>query len=178
MFHTIFQLARSAFFRYKMLLKFTMWYSIFKIYKENLANDLLSLNKIKIFIFPFIVSASVEVFLRLLQKEYQWSTNSLKEVLKKLNKDDVTSVKLLASCWSDVQAYFPLGIKRMVEKELRQRNMISWERQRHGSMIIGFSKISKHRTPKLLQSSMTLCQSTSTLFILFITRGIFVSHVK
>ena len=74
---------------------------------------------------PFTVSASVEVFLRLLQKDYQWSTNGLKEVLKKLFKDDVTSVKLLASCWSDVQAHFPLGMKGMVENELRRRNMIS-----------------------------------------------------
>ena len=74
---------------------------------------------------PFTVSASVEVFLRLLQKDYQWSTNGLKEVLNKLSKDDVISVKLLARCRSDVQTHFPLGMKRIVEKELRRRNMIS-----------------------------------------------------
>ena len=70
------------------------------------------------------VSASVEVFLRLLQKQYQWSTNSLKEVLNKLSKDDVTSVKLLSMCWRDVQDKFPFGMKKMVEKELRNRGMI------------------------------------------------------
>ena len=79
---------------------------------------------IRIFIFHLTVSASVEVFLRLLQKEYQWGTNSLKDVLNKLSKDDVTNVKLLAMCWSDVQAYFPFGMRKMVEKELKNRNMI------------------------------------------------------
>ena len=74
-----------------------------------------------------IFSASVEVFLRHLQNEHKgnhWSTSSLKEVLNKLTKDDVTSVRLLAMCWSDVQAHFPLGMKKTVEKELRSRNMI------------------------------------------------------
>ena len=74
-----------------------------------------------------IFSASVEVFLRHLQNEHKgnhWSTSSLKEVLNKLTKDDVTSVRLLAMCWSDVQAHFPLGMKTTVEKELKSRNMI------------------------------------------------------
>ena len=48
----------------------------------------------------------------------------MKEVLNKLTKDDVTSVRLLAMCWSDVQAHFPLGMKKTVEKELKSRNMI------------------------------------------------------
>ena len=74
-----------------------------------------------------IFSASVEVFLRHLQNEHKgnhWSTSSLKEVLNKLTKDDVTNVRLLAMCWSDVQAHFPLGMKKTVEKELKSRNMI------------------------------------------------------
>ena len=74
-----------------------------------------------------IFSAPVEVFLRHLQNEHKgnhWSTSSLKEVLNKLTKDDVTSVRLLAMCWSDVQAHFPLGMKKTVEKELKSRNMI------------------------------------------------------
>ena len=74
-----------------------------------------------------IFSAPVEVFLRHLQNERKgnhWSASSLKEVLNKLTKDDVTSVRLLAMCWSDVQAHFPLVMKKTVEKELRSRSMI------------------------------------------------------
>ena len=78
-------------------------------------------------LFSLLFSASVENFLHHLQKEYQeifWSATSLKKVLNKLSEDDVTSVRLLAKCWRDVQAHFPLGMKKMVEKELRNRNMI------------------------------------------------------
>ena len=48
----------------------------------------------------------------------------MKAVVNKLSKVDVTTVSLLAMCWRDVQAYFPLGMKKMVEKELKNRNMI------------------------------------------------------
>ena len=74
-----------------------------------------------------ILSESVEVFLCNLGKEHMqnhWSTSSSKEVLNKLTKDDVTNVRLLAMCWSDVQAHFPLGMKKTAEKELKSRNMI------------------------------------------------------
>ena len=64
------------------------------------------------------------MFLRFLQNEYQWGSNSVKAVLNELSKNDVTSVGLLAMCWSDVQAHFPFGMRRMVEKELKNRNMI------------------------------------------------------
>ena len=67
----------------------------------------------------------MEVFLRFLQKKYQCSSNSVKEVVKKLSEDDVTSVRLLAECWRDVQAHFTVGMKTMVEKELRNRGMIA-----------------------------------------------------
>ena len=73
-------------------------------------------------IFP---TASVEVFLRFLQKEYQWSTNSIMTASSKLAKDDITSVKLLAMSWSEVRHHFPAGMSRMIEKELRKRGMIS-----------------------------------------------------
>ena len=52
----------------------------------------------------------------------------MKEVFKKLSKDDVTTISLLGMCWSDVQAHFPTAMRRMVEKELKRRNMISQER--------------------------------------------------
>ena len=64
------------------------------------------------------------MFLRFLQNEYQWGSNSVKAVLNELSKADVTCVSLLAMCWSDVQAHFPFGMRRMVEKELKNRNMI------------------------------------------------------
>ena len=76
------------------------------------------------FPFLFLCAASVEVFLRFLQKEYQWATNSIKTVSSQLAKDDITSVKLLAMCWSDVRKRFPAGMSRMIEKELRKRDMI------------------------------------------------------
>ena len=41
--------------------------------------------------------------------ENHWNARSSKEVLNKLTKDDVTNVRLLAMCWSDVEAHFPLG---------------------------------------------------------------------
>ena len=73
-------------------------------------------------IFPTV---SVEVFLRFLQKEYQWSTNSIMAASSKLAKDDITSVKLLAMSWSEVRHHFSVGMSRMIEKELRKRGMIS-----------------------------------------------------
>ena len=74
---------------------------------------------------PFCFLASVDVFLRFLQKDYQWSSDSVKEVVKKLSEEDVTSVGLLAKCWGDVQAHFTVGMKKVVEKELRNRGMIT-----------------------------------------------------
>ena len=56
--------------------------------------------------------------------ENHWNARSSKEVLNKLTKDDVTNVRLLAMCWSVVEAHFPLGMKKTVEKELKSRNMI------------------------------------------------------
>lgn len=73
---------------------------------------------------PDSADASVDVFLRFLQKEYQWSSGSVKTVVNQLSKDDVTSVKLLATCWEDVQGHFSFGMKKMVEKELRNRGLI------------------------------------------------------
>ena len=49
----------------------------------------------------------------------------MKVVVKKLSEDDVTSVRLLAECWTDVQAHFSFGMKKMVEKEVRNRGMIA-----------------------------------------------------
>lgn len=49
----------------------------------------------------------------------------MKEVVNNLSKVDVTTVSLLTTCWSDVQAHFPFGMKKMVEKELKNRNMIT-----------------------------------------------------
>ena len=72
----------------------------------------------------FSFSASVEVFLRFLQKEYQWSTNSVKAISSRLSKDDITSVRLLAMCWKEAQDSFPIGMRKMIEKELRKRNMV------------------------------------------------------
>ena len=69
-------------------------------------------------------SASVEVFLRFLQKEYQWSTNSVKTISSQLAKDDITSVRLLAMCWKETQERFPIGMRKMIDKELRKRDMI------------------------------------------------------
>ena len=51
----------------------------------------------------------------------------MKEVFKKLSKDDVTTISLLGMYWNDVQAHFPPGMRRMVEKELKRRGMISQE---------------------------------------------------
>ena len=67
----------------------------------------------------------MEVFLRFLQKEYQWGNNSVREAVSKLSKDDVTTVKLLAMCWKDVRNYFVLGMRAMIEKELKNRGLIS-----------------------------------------------------
>lgn len=78
--------------------------------------------KYVLFFLPF--SASVEVFLRFLQKEYQWSTNSVKTISSQLAKDDITSVGLLAMCWKEAQERFPIGMRRMIDKELRKRDMI------------------------------------------------------
>lgn len=66
----------------------------------------------------------MEVFLRFLQKEYQWSSNSVKKISSQLAGDDITSVRLLAMCWRDAQERFPIGMRRMIEKELRKREMI------------------------------------------------------
>ena len=49
----------------------------------------------------------------------------MKAVVNNLSKVDVTTVSLLATCWSDVQAHFPIGMKKMLEKEVKNRNMIS-----------------------------------------------------
>lgn len=78
--------------------------------------------KYVLFFLPF--SASVEVFLCFLQKEYQWSTNSVKTISSQLAKDDITSVGLLAMCWKEAQERFPIGMRRMIDKELRKRDMI------------------------------------------------------
>lgn len=48
----------------------------------------------------------------------------MKAVVNQLSKDDVTSVRLLATCWEDVQGHFSFGMKKMVEKELRNRGLI------------------------------------------------------
>ncbi|XP_068685963.1 uncharacterized protein [Montipora foliosa] len=74
---------------------------------------------------PDSTDASVEVFLRFLQKEYQWSSNSVREAVNKLSKDDVTTVKLLAMCWKEVRNYFVVGMRAMIEKELKNRGLIS-----------------------------------------------------
>ncbi|XP_068732112.1 inner centromere protein A-like [Montipora capricornis] len=74
---------------------------------------------------PDSADASVEVFLRFLQKEYQWSSNSVREAVSKLSRDDVTTVKLLAMCWKDVRNYFVVGMRAMIEKELKNRGLIS-----------------------------------------------------
>lgn len=74
---------------------------------------------------PDSADASVEVFLRFLQKEYQWSTNSVKAISSQLAKDDITSVRLLAMCWKEAQERFPIGMRKMIDKELRKRDMIS-----------------------------------------------------
>ncbi|KAL9963921.1 hypothetical protein ACROYT_G027477 [Oculina patagonica] len=73
---------------------------------------------------PDSADASVEVFLRFLQKEYQWSTNSVKTISSKLAGDDITSVRLLSMCWRDSQTHFPIGMRKMIDKELRKRGMI------------------------------------------------------
>lgn len=73
---------------------------------------------------PDSEDASVEVFLRFLQKEYQWSTNSVKTISSQLAKDDITSVKLLAVCWKEAQERFPIGMRKMIDKELRKLDMI------------------------------------------------------
>jgi len=73
---------------------------------------------------PDSQEASVEVFLRFLQKEYQWSTNSVKTISSQLAKDDITSVRLLAMCWKEAQERFPIGMRKMIDKELRKRDMI------------------------------------------------------
>ena len=89
----------------------------------------ISISKVKSLCF-LSFSASVEVFLRFLQKEYQWSTNSVKTISSQLAKDDITSVRLLAMCWRGMQERFPIGMRKMIDKELRKRDMISWTR--HG----------------------------------------------
>ncbi|KAJ7392864.1 hypothetical protein OS493_010525 [Desmophyllum pertusum] len=74
---------------------------------------------------PDSADASVEMFLRFLQKEYQWSTISVKTASSQLANDDITSVRLLAMCWNTAKERFPIGMKKMIEKELRKRGMIS-----------------------------------------------------
>lgn len=69
--------------------------------------------------------ASVEVFLRFLQQEYGWSTTNIVRISNQLVKDDITSVSLLAKCWSHVQDHFPSGMSRMIQKELRKRGMLA-----------------------------------------------------
>ena len=72
----------------------------------------------------------MEVFLRFLQKEYQWSTNSITTASSKLAKDDITSVKLLAMSWSEVRQHFPAGMSRMIE-ETRHDLMNNWVASGH-----------------------------------------------
>ncbi|KAJ7376903.1 hypothetical protein OS493_031783 [Desmophyllum pertusum] len=73
---------------------------------------------------PDSADVSVEIFPRFLQKEYQWSTINAKTASSQLANDDITSVKLLAMCWKTAQERFPIGMKKMIEKELRKRGMI------------------------------------------------------
>ena len=49
----------------------------------------------------------------------------MREAVSKLSKDDVTTVKLLAMCWKDVRNYFVVGMRAMIEKELKNRGLIS-----------------------------------------------------
>ena len=86
--------------------------------------EVLGANVFKYLLFFLSFSASVEVFLRFLQKEYQWSTNSVKAISSQLAKDDITSVRLLAMCWKEAQERFPIGMRKMIDKELRKRDMI------------------------------------------------------
>ncbi len=85
-----------------------------------------------------LFSASVEVFLRFLQKEYQWSTNSVMTISTKLAGYDITSVWLLAMCWRYAQEHFPIGMRKMIEKELRKRGMIPIEESQPHSLDVNF----------------------------------------
>ena len=66
----------------------------------------------------------MEAFLRFFQKEYQWSKNSVKMISSQLAKDDITSVRLLAVCWKEAQERFPIGMRKIIDKELRKQGMI------------------------------------------------------
>ena len=77
------------------------------------------------FLLSVYSAALVEVFLRFLQKEYRWDTTNIVRISHQLVKDDVTTVNLLAKCWSHVQHFFPGGMSRVIEKELRKRGMLA-----------------------------------------------------
>lgn len=59
-----------------------------------------------------------------MQSKYQWSHNSVKNALSKLQEDDVTTVEAMAVCWDDVKGHFIIGMRRMIEQELRNLKMI------------------------------------------------------
>ncbi|KAJ7392868.1 hypothetical protein OS493_010529 [Desmophyllum pertusum] len=96
---------------------------------------------------PDSADASVEMFLRFLQKEYQWSTISVKTASSQLANDDITSVRLMAMCWRTAQERFPIDMKKIIEIELRKRGMIL----EHGHRGTGRTRIfTHHRSPKQL----------------------------
>ena len=73
---------------------------------------------------PVVSAASVDVFLNTLQPKYQWSSNSVKIALDKLEREDITTVEALAGCWDDVKSDFVLGMRKIIEKELKTLRLI------------------------------------------------------
>ena len=78
-----------------------------------------------LFIYLFIL-APVAEFLGFLRMKYEWSKERVDEAVENLAKEDITSIGLLAECWSVVQNHcFPdAEMRKKVQVELAKRNMI------------------------------------------------------
>ncbi|XP_031570347.1 uncharacterized protein LOC116304714 [Actinia tenebrosa] len=68
-----------------------------------------------------VSTASIEVFLDILQRKYKWKEVTVKNVLKELREEDILTLKALADAWEEpsVPAKFPLGMRKMVESHLK-----------------------------------------------------------
>ncbi|XP_001624324.2 uncharacterized protein LOC5503216 [Nematostella vectensis] len=71
-----------------------------------------------------VLQAPISLFLEILQQKYKWSENSVTTVTGKLHQEDISRLKTLAECWSDVTHFFPHGMRATIEKELVRLQLI------------------------------------------------------
>ncbi|XP_031570340.1 uncharacterized protein LOC116304710 [Actinia tenebrosa] len=71
-----------------------------------------------------VTEAPVDVFLGAMKSKYEWPEETLHSLLKTLNEQDVKTLDILASCWTDIHCEFPLYWSKTVEAALKKMLMI------------------------------------------------------